>query len=171
MNKNDLYKNKESIYRVLAIGERILIIDCIKQNMPFFVDNIRGDSISEKELQLETGVILDDVDRIPPNAKKVVYKRYTIIAPIIAVIDDKPRRSSMICYVSEKYNLSKQTIRTYLCRFLSYQNISVLAPNEKTERELTTDEKNIRWALNKYYYTRNKNSLKIAYEMMLKADM
>lgn len=75
----------------------------------------------------------------------------------------------MIKYASEQFRLSKQTIRTYLCQFLSFQNISVLAPKEKKERELNSDEKTMRWALNKYFYTRNKNSLKIAYEMMLKA--
>lgn len=169
MNKNDLYKNKESIYRVLAIGEKILVIDCIKQTMPFYDDDIIGKSISEKELQLETGVILEDIEDIPPNSRKIAYKRYTIIAPIIAVIDDKPSRSSMINYVSEQFNLSKQTVRTYLCRYLSYQSVSVLAPNEKTERELSVDEKNMRWALNKFYYTRNQNSLKTAYELLLKA--
>ena len=52
---------------------------------------------------------------------------------------------------------------------MSYQNISVLAPKKCSyERPLTEDEKNIRWALNKYFYTQKKNSLQTAYTIMLK---
>jgi hypothetical protein len=50
-----------------------------------------------------------------------------------------------------------------------YQNISALAPKEKEDKkELTVDEKNIRWALNKYYYTRHKNTLNTVYTLLLK---
>ena len=64
--------------------------------------------------------------------------------------------------------VSKQTIRHYLCLYLVYQDISVLAPKQKKEKELSKDEKNMRWALNKFFYTRNKNSLQTAYTLMLK---
>lgn len=65
-------------------------------------------------------------------------------------------------------NVSKQTIRKYLCMYLVYQDIYVLAPLPKMERALTRDEKNIRWALNKYFYNVKKNTLKTVYKMMLK---
>ena len=63
-----------------------------------------------------------------------------------------------------------QTVRHYLCQYLVYQSISALVPKERTvsERGLTKDEKNFRWALNKYYFTRHKNSLKTSYTYMLK---
>lgn len=64
--------------------------------------------------------------------------------------------------------VSKQTIRHYLRLYLVYQDISVLAPKQKKEKELSKDEKNMRWALNKFFYTRNKNSLQTAYTLMLK---
>ena len=35
-------------------------------------------------------------------------------------------------------------------------------------KPLTKDEKNMRWALNKFFYTQNKNSLNTAYTYMLK---
>ena len=45
----------------------------------------------------------------------------------------------------------------------------VLAPKERMkEKELTQDEKNMRWALNKYYYTKAKQSISTAYTLMLK---
>jgi hypothetical protein len=37
-----------------------------------------------------------------------------------------------------------------------YQDIAALAPRQRQEKKaLTKDQKNIRWALNKYYYTRH----------------
>ena len=63
---------------------------------------------------------------------------------------------------------SKQTIRKYLCLYLVYQNIAALAPAPKVEKELSQDEKNMRWALNKFFYSKHKNSLNTAYTFMLK---
>ena len=51
---------------------------------------------------------------------------------------------------------------------MAFQDITVLAPKKKKEKELTRDQKNMRWALNKIFYTRNQNSLSTAYTMMLK---
>lgn len=42
MKKKELIKNDVSIYRILSIKEKILVIDCIKQTMPYFVDDISG---------------------------------------------------------------------------------------------------------------------------------
>ena len=65
--------------------------------------------------------------------------------------------------------MSKQTIRNYLCLYLTYQNKAVFAPKQRAQdTELSQDEKNMRWALNKFFYTKNKNSLKTAYTFMLK---
>ena len=36
------------------------------------------------------------------------------------------------------------------------------------EHSLTTDQKNMRWALNKFFYSKNKNSLNTVYTLMLK---
>ena len=39
-----------------------------------------------------------------------------------------------------------------------------LAPKGKNnDRELSVDEKNMRWGLNKFFYTQKKNSLHTAY--------
>ena len=169
MNRLDLIKSDGTIYRVLAIKEKILVIDCITQKMPFWVDELIGVPITEQELQIETGYSLPDIEELSPDFKRKAYERYTTIASIIAVIDDRSHRNFLIEYASNTYKLSKQTIRSYLCLYLSYQNISALAPQPRKERELTNDEKIMRWALNRFFYTRNKNSLRTAYEWMLKA--
>lgn len=56
-----------------------------------------------------------------------------------------------------------------LCLYLAYQNIAALAPKHDTsDKPLSQDAKNIRWALNKFFYNQNKNSLNVAYAFMLK---
>ena len=98
-----------------------------------------------------------------------MHERYTMIAPIVSFISDDKMRSKLICSIAEEHNVSKQTVRNYLCLYLSYMDISALAPKKrKDERELTQDEKYMRWALNKFFYTTKKQSLMTAYTMMLK---
>ena len=71
--------------------------------------------------------------------------------------------------MAERHKVTKQTIRKYLCLYLAYPNITVLAPIKKEPKKtLTEDEKNFRWALNKYYYTRYKHSLRTAYLYLLR---
>jgi len=51
-------------------------------------------------------------------------------------------RSKVIGSIATEYNISKQTIRSYLCLYLAYMNIIVLAPRKQLENvELTQDEK------------------------------
>ena len=48
-------------------------------------------------------------------------------------------------------------------------DIAALAPKKKVvDVKLTQDEKNMRWALNKFFYTTQKQSLHTAYTLMLK---
>ena len=77
-------------------------------------------------------------------------------------------RSKLISSIAEEHRVSKQTVRNYLCLYLSYLDVTILAPKKrKDERELTQDEKHMRWALNKFFYTTKKQSL---LSVKLKAD-
>lgn len=167
MKKNDLIKTEDSIFRVLNVGEdNVLVIDCIKKTMPKFY--------TMKHFQ--TMMTLEDIERnyvpfeqLSANARKIAQERYTMIASAVSVVTDQQQRNLMIENAAKQFKLSKQSIRAYLCLFLVYQDIAVLAPKQSKEKELTKDQKNMRWALNKFYYTRNQNSLSTAYAMMLKA--
>lgn len=106
MNGLDLIKSDGTIYRVLAIKEKILVIDCITQKMPFWADELIGVPITEQELQIETGYSLPDIQELSPDFKRKAYERYTTIA----VIDDRSHRNFLIEYASNTYKLSKQTI-------------------------------------------------------------
>ena len=174
MKKYDLLRSGDSITRVLDVqNDRILVIDCLKQTMPVWMEVESLESYSEcsgKDLYDATGFVgTKDIDDLDSEQRKIMHERYTMIAPILPFISDDKMRSRLICSIAEEYQVSKQTIRNYLCLYLSYLDMAVLAPKKRKEdRELTQYEKHMRWALNKFFYTTKKQSLMTAYTMMLK---
>lgn len=173
MKKNSLFYNPKTkeIFRVLDKKDaQVFIINCVKNALPYWTEfNSISDYnlITEEELQDITGIHFSELN-VLSNEYKYAQEKYSLIANIIPVMEDKKKRNEMIQYISDIRNCSKQTIKNTLIKYLIYQNISVLAPQKKKEKELTQDEKNMRWALNKFFYTKNKNSLHTAYVMMLK---
>ena len=166
MKKNDLIKTNGSIFRVLSIGDKVLAIDCKKKTMPqffsydFFNDGGVINSLSPDYLEFED---------LPPADRKIAQQRYTMIASAVSVLDNVKQRNLMLENSAKQFGVSKQTLRSYLCTYLVYQDIAALTPKHSKEKELTVDQKNMRWALNKFFYTRNQNSLPTAYTMLLKA--
>lgn len=170
-SKNQLLWYDDRIIRVLAVDTDVLTIDCLKRTMPQWVPT---EDLQDWEPCDETALpSLDapicDMENMMPEQRKVMHERYTLIAPVLPFIHKDTQRSAMITQMAELNNVSKQTIRKYLCLYLTYQRMEVLAPPaQQREHELTTDEKNFRWALNKFYYTQRKHSLPTAYNLMLK---
>ena len=174
MQKNELYRNNNSIIRVLEIkNNAVLVIDCISKTMPQWIGVSFFEywtKCSDEILHEITGIELQDIKTVSPEDFKIAHQRYTMIAPIIMVLTDQDKKNEMIELISTNEKISKQTLRKYLCLYLIYQDISVLIPKTKnTDKQLSQDEKNIRWALNKFYFSFYKHSLKTAYTMMLKA--
>lgn len=174
MQKNELYFKDDSIVRVLALKEDyVLIIDCVRRKMPhwenisFFVG---WQQCAQENLYKFTNIVIPEIDSLLPESRKKAYERYTMIAPILQLLPNEQKRCEMISAIAINENISKQTLRKYLCLYLSFQNVAILSPKDnKSDKSLTDDEKNMRWGLNKFYYTCHKNSLKTAYTMMLKA--
>lgn len=161
----------DRILRILdAEGEKALVIDCVKMGMPKWI------SLSEIEdgVEIPGEEFMGEMERDIPegmsaSARQTMQERFTVISGILPCVGDKKQRSLRIADAAEKYKVSQNTVKNYLGLYLAYQDISVLAPREKQEqRELTQDEKNMRWALNKFYYTREKQSLSTVYTLMLK---
>ena len=173
MQKNKLLKKDETIIRVLDIqGESTLIIDCIKRTMPKWVTTAAlTDYVpcSESELLQETDMTLIDMELLYAESRRFIHEHYTLIAGILPFVGDKKMRIHLIDYIATEKNVCKRTVGNYLCLYLVYQDMAVFAPKPKAEdKPLTKDEKNMRWALNKFFYNQNKNSLPAAYTMMLK---
>ena len=118
--------------------------------MPFWASVSELKTYTQEEIQSANTAL-------SASQKQVVHERFTMIAPILAFLTDDAERSRVLGRVSDEYSVSKQTLRRWLCKYLVYQDISALAPAEReTEQELTLDQKNMRWALNKYFYTPKK---------------
>ena len=166
MKKNDLIKTDSGIFRILGVGDNVLAIDCGKKTMPqFFSYDFFSDSEIINCLSPDYPIFED----LSPADRKIAQQRYTMIASAVSVLEDVKQRNLMLDKSSKQFGISKQTLRSYLCTYLVYQDIAALAPKHSKGKELTQDQKNMRWALNKFFYTRNQNSLPTAYTMMLKA--
>lgn len=173
MKKNSLMKKDGSIIRILDISsDKLLIIDCLKKSMPKWVELSLIENyteISDSELLQSSDILVQDMDSISAESKRFIHEHYTMIAGILPFVSEERERTRVIKKIAEEKNVSQRTIRNYLCLYLIYQDISVFAPKPKSgNRALTQDEKNIRWALNRFFYNKHKNSLTTAYTMMLK---
>ena len=149
MKKYDLLRNDGSIIRVLEIQrDRVLIIDCIKRTMPVWMELVALEpyaEITSDELSKTTGVTLADVDAMDADQRKIMYGRYTMIAPIVSFVSDDRMRSKLICSVATEHGVSKATVRIYLCLYLTYMDMVALASKRREDdRQLTQDEKHMR---------------------------
>lgn len=172
MQKNELLKKDDNIIRVFETkDENVFIIDCIKKTMPKWVSAssiANYEKCSESELLKVTDMQLWDIETLDEESRRFAHEHYTWIAGVLPFISDEKQRNNVITQVAFERNISKQSIRNYLCLYLVYQDISALAPKKIfVEKKLSKDEKNMRWALNKFFYNKNKNSLKTAYTLML----
>lgn len=168
MKNNQLFGNGETIIRVLDIRDgEVFIIDCKRQTVPKWVNiaTLAAYTICTDD----TLDSLPDINDLDPQSRKFAYEHFTYIAGVLPFVTDKKRRCEAITQTTEERRISKQTVCNYLWLYLVHQNIAALSPKTATiKKPLTDDEKNIRWALNKFFYTHRKNSLNTAYTLMLK---
>lgn len=170
-HKNQLLEHEGHFVRILEIQfPKVFLIDCLKRNMPEWREQDELQqyvSCPEIYLQEVSHIFLSDIS--DAESRKIMYERFTMISPVLPFITDTQKRKEIIHSVSMIKGISKQTIRHYLCLYLAYQDISVLAPKQEQKKTcLSQDEKNMRWALNKFFYTKHKNSLNTAYLFLLK---
>ena len=171
--RNKLIKYNSEIFRILNSKEDyVFAINCTKQTMPKWIRLEEVEDFTEcteQELLDVTNITLPDIETLDIPIQKRINERFSIIAEILPFVSEYKMRTEKINVASAAHNLSKQTVRNYLCLYLVYQNKAVFAPKQRIQdTELSQDEKNMRWALNKFFYTKNKNSLKTAYTFMLK---
>ena len=171
--ENDLLFFKNTIVRVVEVDsmDGLLVIDCLRKSMPFWVGEsilVGASRCEETELLKRAAPDLPKFEDITEARRKTARQRYALISPIVPLSGSKEERSRMISYISNRQGISKATIRSWLCAYLAFMNLSILAPLERKPRPLSQNEKNFRWALNKFYFTSLKLSLKAAFRRMLK---
>ena len=171
MQKLDLIRYNNQIHRILAFADnRTLLINCEKRTMPYWVQSdliINCGCCAEEDLL--TTNIHTDFDSLSAEKRKLAHRRYTMIASALTFLTDDHMRARSIEQAAQQYGVTPQTIRKYLCLFLVYQRIEALVQREtKTDKPLSNDEKNFRWAINKFFYSPAKHTLKGSYLLMLK---
>jgi hypothetical protein len=124
--------------------------------------------ISEEALLQELNVSFPAINELSQAQLKVMHLRFASISPCLAKVVNENERRLMMYRASLDYEVSIQTIRHRLCDYLVFQNIVVLAPVPRKVKELSEDEKNFRWALNKYFYNSKKLSLRQAFKFLVR---
>ena len=176
MNKADMRKGmllkgkvgaEEKIYRVLDLKEKVLVLDYVKKTMPVWKTYEELSDCVEKEEETRAEAT-DIIDVMEGESRKTAYQRYNMISGILPFLSEENMRTEAIKRASERYGISKQTGRNYLCENLATMDVRSLAPGyKKAEKKLSADEKNMRKSLNKWYYTTKKRTLKNCYTLML----
>lgn len=168
MRKNDILKCDDSIFRVLDIkNNEIFLIDCGKRTIPTWIsENEIQDCtyLTEKELKEYIPIPLPDFDTMDTKSLCIINERYTLISGILPFVSDFRMRNKRIAAISAEYGICRQTIINYLCLYLAFQDKAVLAPKPCiSDTTSSYDEKNFRWALNKFYV---KNHTEITVSIM-----
>lgn len=169
--RNKLLYNGNTVYRVIGVnGARSLVIDCLRRTTPFWVDeqDLIGFNDGFKEEDLLSKNSIRNLEDLSQSQLKEARLRFATISHLLPCIGDDAERRVAIEWAAKHYKLSEQTIRRRLWDYLAFQTIAALAPREKEVKRLTEDEKNFRWALNKYFYNSKKISLKQAFKYLIK---
>lgn len=128
-----LLKKNNEIIRVIKENEKdALIIDCVKCTMlkKILLLELEGFvKCDAEELYMKTDVNNVDVESLDARNGREAYNRYTMIAGILPYLENERQRSDVIAEIAKEWNVSKQTVRHYLCMYLIYQNVGVLASN------------------------------------------
>lgn len=173
MKKNDLLQCVNTILRVLNVkGYKAFVIDCRRRTIPTWIvlwDIQEYRAIAESELCKCLSFTLPDIDTLDAKGKRIMNERFTMISEILPFVSDFEKRNKLLSAISAENGICRQTLINHLCLYLGFQTKAALAPKScLSDTTLSADEGNFRWALNRFFYTKNKNSLKMAYTLMLK---
>ena len=169
---NELLKLHDGcIYRILAsFGDGlILVINCTNIGAPKFMRDNELDGaivVSESEMQSETGRTIQE--HLNERQEQVCNRRYARISPALMYLTDARKRYSVLAELAESLHLSRRQLKDDLNLYLAYQTKAVFSPPLRVCADLSEDQKNMRWAINKFYYTRFGRSIPETYLMMLK---
>ena len=159
--KDERIRKNGITWRILGRTEkRILAFNLSRPSMPVWLAKEElddGERITTKPSQKE----LTEAER----AK--AFQRYSLIAPVLPVLGNQDERNARIKETAITEGISPKTVQRYLYAYLASLDVYALAPRQRKVRELSADETNIRWALNKYFYTKAQHTLTYCYRQML----
>lgn len=165
-------ENGEHVRVLLCGEEQSYVVSCQHFRMPY---PVASDLLAELQpVPAETYSVFVLDEDITNRQREGRNRKLDLIAPLLedACIYDKSHRNEVVRQIAAEHGIARRTVLQYLWRYWVYQSKNALLPAERPapeQHELTADEKAIRWALNKYYYTPQRQSLQTAYKMMLRA--
>ena len=173
MHRNQLLSHNGLIYRVLQIdGELTLVINCGHLNVPVWVEKNKleeFEEITQGDLLEINNIEMPLLEHLSIDDRKKAQDSFASIGPILPLIGNESDRNDAIAFISDKLGLNRRTIVRRLCRYLVYQDICIyVATIRRPERSLTADQINFRYILNKYFFTRQKRSLKSCYLLLIR---
>lgn len=165
-------ENGEHIRVLLCREEQSYVVSCQHFRMPYPVASDLLAELQPVPAESYSVFVLDE--DITNRQREGRNRKLDLIAPLLedACIYDKSHRNEVVRQIAAEHGIARRTVLQYLWRYWVYQSKNALLPAERPapeQHELTADEKAIRWALNKYYYTPQRQSLQTAYKMMLRA--
>ena len=165
-------ENGEHVRVLLCGEEQSYVVSCQHFRMPYPVASDLLAELQPVPAEAYSVFVLDE--DITNRQREGRNRKLDLIAPLLddTCIYDKSHRNEVVRQIAAEHNIARRTVLQYLWRYWVYQSKNALLPAERPapeQHELTTDEKAIRWALNKYYYTPQRQSLQTAYKMMLRA--
>lgn len=162
----------EHVRVLLCREEQSYVVSCQHFRMPY---PVASDLLAELQpVPAETYSVFVLDEDITNRQREGRNRKLDLIAPLLedACIYNKSHRNEVVRQIAAERGIARRTLLQYLWRYWVYQSKNALLPAERPapeQHELTADEKAIRWALNKYYYTPQRQSLQTAYKMMLRA--
>lgn len=163
MQKNDIALYNNNKVRILEIdNENAYIIDLNGKSAP------KQATLSElQEIESDSLAIPESITE---HQEQVMWKRYRIILPIILKAYDKRERTKLLNEIAKQENITKNTLKNWLYKYLATQDIYSLCPIERDYEEQQIPSglaKQFKYSLNKWYLSPAKNSLKYTYERLL----
>ena len=173
MHKNQILRSNRLIFRVLEMNkDKTFVVNCVQPRVPYWIDSKQLENfeeISQEELLKVNNINMPLFECLSLKERAVALNKYASISPILPVIRDETDRNDMIAYLAEKQGLNRRTLIRRLYLYLAFQDICIYAINERRPvKELSKDEQNYRYILNKYFYTRQKRTLRSCYLMLLR---
>lgn len=161
------YQQETQIYRqLLQINNDVWIININGKTAPI--------SINQEGLKQFTVIPADvilDLDEQVNQGNPLIQKRLNIIHLLTedtSYIIDKPKRLALAKKIAKENNISIRTVLRYFFAYLARGKAGLAPAQRKAEPQpITEDQKNIEKALNLYFYSPNRMTLHMAYEMML----
>ncbi|MEG2403674.1 MAG: DDE-type integrase/transposase/recombinase [Oscillospiraceae bacterium] len=176
MKEHDVLRSDTGLtVRVLVCGEfTSFVVDCNTCKMPFQLPNEYLDTM--EQLPTEAYRVLFTDDELSQHQIEQRNKRWKSICELTEdwFIVNKSERNQALKEMSVKYLVHAKTLQNYLWRYWVGQSKNALIPQialaeqKMTVKTLNQTQKNMRWALNKFYYTTKKQTLRTAYELLLK---